>query len=309
LYPPGSVAKPIILIAGMETRKITADEPISCPSQKAPQGWPNCWLLKLGRGHDDDWRSEGGNKARNAIKGSCNIYFSRVADRLEPEVLQRWLFAFGYGQKALPAPAGIAGTEYETNLMQAAGVISSSRPQSDAANAEQMPAILKSELRFFGIGQGSFRVSPLQVANAMAAISRGGVYAPAMLYLGANGAASVDLTPLGVSPATINVVRDGMNAVTSEYHGTAYDAFNNAGFEANGVRVYGKTGSTTGPEHAWFGGFAEDTRNRGVAIAVVVEGGQSGGHDAGPAAKEIIRFCIEAGYIGSGQPAVTAQEN
>jgi penicillin-binding protein 2 len=302
LYPPGSVAKPLVLIAGMESGKITADEVISCPAEKSPQGWPNCWVLRsTWRGHNDYWQGEGGNKARNAIRGSCNIYFSRLADRLEPQVLQQWLFAFGYGRAALPVPATIAGTEYQRNLRQAAGLISSSSPKQagNVTGAEQLPALLKRELRFFGIGQGSFRVTPLQVANAMAAIARGGVYAPANLYLGPNGIADMDPTPLGVSAETIGVVCDGMHAVVSEPHGTAYEAFSEANFAAQGIRVYGKTGSTTEPEHAWFGGFARDRRNRGVAIAVALEGGQSGGHDAAPAGRDIISFCMEAGYIGS----------
>jgi cell division protein FtsI/penicillin-binding protein 2 len=94
-YPPGSVIKPIILIAALEEGKITPDEIISCPAQKAPPGWPSCWLYNRypWRCHDDD----GTNDARNAIKGSCNIYFSRLANRIDPLVLQQWLFKFGYG--------------------------------------------------------------------------------------------------------------------------------------------------------------------------------------------------------------------
>jgi len=101
-YPPGSVAKPLVLIAGLESGKITAEEPISCPSQPAPRNWPNCWLWnRYAVGHDGYWI----NSARNAIKGSCNIYFSRLADRLEPAVFQQWLFAFGYGRRVLGPPA------------------------------------------------------------------------------------------------------------------------------------------------------------------------------------------------------------
>ena len=64
------------------------------------------------------------------------------------------------------------------------------------------------------------------------------------------------------------------------------------------MKVYGKTGSTERPEHAWFGGFAQDSTARKIAIAVVVEGGQHGSSDAAPLARDIIQFCIEAGYVG-----------
>ncbi|MHC4911791.1 MAG: penicillin-binding transpeptidase domain-containing protein, partial [Planctomycetota bacterium] len=81
-YPPGSVIKPLILIAGLESSKISPDEIIGCPAKKAPSGWPSCWLYNRfsWTGHDD----KGLNYARNAVKGSCNIYFSRLADRIGP---------------------------------------------------------------------------------------------------------------------------------------------------------------------------------------------------------------------------------
>ncbi|MHC4260187.1 MAG: penicillin-binding transpeptidase domain-containing protein, partial [Planctomycetota bacterium] len=102
-YPPGSVIKPLILIAGLESGKITPLEVISCPARKAPDGWPSCWLFNKYKwlGHDDKWQ----NHARNAIRGSCNIYFSRLADRIDPDVLQQWFFRFGYGREFPLPPA------------------------------------------------------------------------------------------------------------------------------------------------------------------------------------------------------------
>ncbi|RPJ24509.1 MAG: hypothetical protein EHM35_16310, partial [Planctomycetaceae bacterium] len=73
-----------------------------------------------------------------------------------------------------------------------------------------------------------------------------------------------------------------------------------------GVHVYGKTGSTGRPDTAWFAGFAEDTRGRKLALAIVIEGGQSGSHDAAPLACHIIKLCIDAGYIGNVVPATRA---
>ena len=64
------------------------------------------------------------------------------------------------------------------------------------------------------------------------------------------------------------------------------------------IKVYGKTGSTQAPENAWFSGFATDSTNRSIAIAVVVEGGQRGSSDAAPLARDIIQFCFDAGYVG-----------
>ena len=306
-YPPGSAVKPMILTAGMESGKITANEVISCPDQAAPKGWPNCWMYnRYRRGHNDEWS----NYASNAIKGSCNVYFSRLADRIEPQVLQEWLFAFGYGRVSPLVQAGGEGRD----LRQTAGQISTTPAQNTVTSFEQLPPLTRSENRFFGIGQGSLRATPLQAANAMAAIARGGIYKSPRLILtpppalppcllsqtakGVRAEAARDESPLDISAHTLNTLRDGMSAVVNESGGTAYNEFTSAGFSERGVKVYGKTGSTENPENAWFCGFAEDSNSKKIAIAVLVEGGQHGSSDAGPLARDTIQFCIEAGYIG-----------
>lgn len=284
IYPPGSSAKPIILTAAMEEKKITADEIISCPSSPVPAGWPNCWILKtLGYGHDDQWVYEGGNKARNALRGSCNIYFSHIAARVEPQALQQWLLKFGLGRNALET------NTTDRTLPQSAGIISSTIPQT-----EDLPPIDAAERRFFGIGQGNFRATPLQVANAFAALARRGVFKRARII--ATEPADEGYS-LNISDETIAVIYDGMHAVVTEPHGTAFAQFANTGFEEKGIKVYGKTGSTERPYHAWFAGFAKDNSGKSAAFAVLVEGGQHGSSDAGPIARDIISHCIETGYL------------
>ncbi|MFZ0035747.1 MAG: penicillin-binding transpeptidase domain-containing protein [Sedimentisphaerales bacterium] len=310
-YPPGSAIKPVILIAGLESGKITADEIIHCSAEKAPAGWPNCWLYNRykWRCHDDEWP----NYARNAIKGSCNIYFSRLADRIEPLVLQQWLFKFGYGHVsplACLAEDGssrlgveprsdesrrVRGGDEVRDLRQSAGQISTTPAQNTNPTFEQLPPLNRNERRYFGIGQGSLRATPLQAANAMATIARGGIFKQPRLFKETRNTEGVTL---GVSPQTLNVVRDGMNAVVNEPGGTAYNEFAAAGLAEQGVKVYGKTGSTEEPVNAWFCGFTEDSTGKSIAIAVLVEGGQHGASDAAPLARDIIQFCIEAGYIG-----------
>ena len=296
-YPPGSVVKPLILIAGLESGKITPDEVIGCPAQKAPKNWPSCLLYNRYRtGHDGRWK----NYARNAIKGSCNIYFSHLADRIDPLVLQQWLFKFGYGRNILFPPASTANTEFNRNLRQLPGVISNTIPRGPISNFEQIPPLRKNERRWFGIGQGNLRITPLQVANAMAAIARGGLYKPPRLFMDEPNNPGFDTIDLGISLQTLEVIYDGMSAVVNETGGTAYTTFQPilTSLAEQDIKVYGKTGSTEAPEHAWFGGFATDGANRGIAIAVVVEGGQSGSSDAAPLARDIIQFCIDAGYVG-----------
>ncbi len=299
-YPPGSAIKPLILIAGLEAGKITPDEVIPCPAKKAPKGWPSCWLYNRypWTSHDDKWS----NYARNAIKGSCNIYFSRLANRIEPSVLQEWLFKFGYGREILEPSAAIDQESPHRNFRQVSGQISSVASNDSAPTFEQLGVLSLSERRLFGMGQGNFRVTVLQVANAMAAIARGGFYRAPRLFIEDANNGGFETIDLGVSAETLDVVREGMSAVVNEEGGTAYSEFAPAGFISMGIEVFGKTGSTEKPDHAWFAGFAEDGLGRGIAIAVLVEGGQHGSSDAGPLARDIIQFCIEAGCMGQSGP-------
>jgi penicillin-binding protein 2 len=331
-YPPGSVVKPLILIAGLESGNITPDEIISCPAEEAPFGWPNCWIYNRYKiGHDNSWP----NYARNAIKGSCNIYFSRLADRINPSVLQEWLFRFGYGhpirlasnairntQFILRSPQGAENGYAIRDFRQASGQISTIPPNTQILSLEQIPALEGRERRLFGMGQGNCRATPLQVANAMAAIARGGVYKPPKIFLScekANTQYAIRNTQydLNISKQTLDVIHDGMSAVVNEPGGTAYKEFAHSGLGEQDVKVYGKTGSTEEPEVAWFAGFVWQPQaqlgdvagtafagfppgeGRAIAIAVVVEGGQHGSSDAAPLGRDIIQFCIEAGYIGA----------
>ncbi len=294
-YPPGSIMKPFVLIAGLEAGEISREEIISCPAKKTPKGWPRCWIQRKfsWKGHDDS----GPNNAHNAIKGSCNIYFSRLAGRIVPSVLQKFLFDFGYGRKILDC-SSIEQDGLNRNLRQYAGVISSSIPQKAILNFEDLPALRKNERRYFGIGQGNLRVTPLQVANAMATLARGGLYRSPQLFMDNSEKPVSNTTFLNIDPETLRVVTEDMAAVVNDIGGTAYKAFAPANFTEQDVNIYGKTGSTQAPEVAWFAGFAEDKKDRSISLAIVVEGGQHGSSDAAPLARDIIQFCIDRGYVG-----------
>jgi penicillin-binding protein 2 len=306
IYPPGSVIKPFILIAGLQEGKIEPTEIISCPHQEAPRTWPNCMQFKqFNSCHDWRWADEGGNIARNAIRGSCNIYFSRLADRIAPAALQRWLYNFGYGREILPAAVfdknpghAAAGAR---NLSQSAGQISTSIPRRTPKKLEEYPRIARYDMRMFGMGEAGLRATVLQVANAMAAIARGGIYESPRLSLNESGSFNDGRQDLGISKSTLDVVRDGMSAVVNEAGGTAYTAFDHKELRRMDLKVFGKTGSTQGVVTAWFAGFAEDAAGRVISVAVLVEGGTSGAEDAAPLARDIISLCNRAGYIGKKQ--------
>jgi len=307
-YPPGSVVKPVILAAGLQAGLISPTEVIHCPSRRASGGFPDCWVFRKNNvGHDTYWE----NYARNAIKGSCNVYFSRLADRIEPHTLQEWLFAFGYGRQAQFACPASDDPNDQTSperssrrLRQASGQISS-RPEYGAwvQSLDQVPPLDSSDRALVGIGEGKFSATPLQVAGAMAAMARGGVYQPPRLFLPSDAAPPAPSSPpdgtnLGLAEQTLETIYDGLHAVVNEENGTAHEAFRNNPPSGQGLRVYGKTGSTQRPDHAWFAGFAKDGAGRTIALALVVEGGQSGATDAAPLGRDIIGLCKEAGYLG-----------
>ncbi|MDI6449375.1 penicillin-binding transpeptidase domain-containing protein [Anaerobaca lacustris] len=297
-YPPGSSIKPLILIAGLEEKVVAADEIISCPSAPAPPGWPNCLIYRNNRfGHDVRWD----NIARNAIKGSCNIYFTHAADRLDRAALQQWLYRFGYGHRVpLNYPPAPSDEIEPRQLIQAQGQISWKRPETTIASFEDIPALRDVDKRLFGIGQGNLWASPLQVANSFATLARGGLARPPRLFLQPQTPGRPEETvDLNISPETLQVVYDGMNAVVNETGGSGQNAFRPSGLARQGVKVLGKTGSTERPYHAWFAGFAEDDEGAKIAFAVLIEGGQQGSRDAAPVARDVIQFCVDAGYVGT----------
>ncbi|MBL7214571.1 MAG: hypothetical protein ISS71_02700 [Phycisphaerae bacterium] len=302
-YPPGSTVKPLILIAGLEEHKIRPDEIIHCSWQLPPETWPRCLLQRKGGCHDNRWQYEGGNIARNAIRGSCNVYFSRLADRLDGQNLQQWLLRFGFGQKILPTPMPddiAVSAPFSRQIPQAHGNLIDGIQRSPATDISDLPKIPTYEKRWWGMGQGNIRVTILQAANALSAIARNGVYkSPRLVYDEQDPFNDHNRRQIPISSETLAIIRDGMHAVVYESGGTAYNVFQDSDLLQRNMTLYGKTGSTEDPAHAWFECFAEDTTGRVVVIAVLIEGGGSGSGEAAPLGKEILRLCNEAGYIGT----------
>lgn len=303
-YPPGSTVKPLILVAGLQEKQTTSEEIITCSSQPQPKSWPRCisqW--KFYNPHSGQWANNG----RNAIRGSCNIYFSRLAHRLDARDLQKWLFKFGYGQNILPAPmpGDIPDDEASSrSIRQAPGSIIfgvQAKDYADFAEVPHIPTSNMSEKRYWGIGQGNLRTTVLQVANALAAIVRGGIYKePRLVESAGDFIYYPEGHPLGISQRTLGTVRDGMWAVVNEDGGTAYRVFRNSPLRnERGMKVYGKTGSTQNPSTAWFECFAEEPSGRAIVIVVLVEGGLSGAGEAAPLGEKILDLCNRSGYIGT----------
>ncbi len=299
-YPPGSTVKPLILIAGLEEHRITPHEVIHCGYEPPSKGWPKCisqW--KFHNPHDNKWDNNG----RNAIRGSCNIYFSQLAHRLDTRNLQHWLMRFGYGQAILPTPIPDdlpVSAPLNARIPQAHGNLVFGVQTAPANRLADLSDIPSFEKRWWGMGQGNLRTTVLQVANALSIIARDGVYkAPRLVFDESDPFNDKYRHRVPISSQTLAVVRDGMHAVVYESGGTASTVFTKAELDERRITLYGKTGSTEKPEHAWFQCLAEDTAGRALVIVTLVEGGLSGSGEATPLGKEILWTCNEFGYIGT----------
>ena len=176
---------------------------------------------------------------------SCNTAFAGLARRLEPAALTEVARDFGLGEAPkLPLRAA-------TSKVPEAG--------DEVAQAASM------------IGQAEIVASPLAMAGVAATVAAGRWRAPRLVRSDPRRAGA----PLpGSEVATL---RELMRSVVTSGTGTALAAVPGEVAGKSGTAEYG--GGDPPPTHAWFIAYRED-----VAVAVLVEGGKSGGEVAAPIA-------------------------
>ena len=259
-YPTGSIFKVITMAAGLEQGGFKPSNTFDCGLD-----WTGLAGVTL-----HNWQPQGTLNLTQALTESCNPAFYAIGlklDTLDPTILPTMARAFGLGQPTRAVGVHeVAGTVPDPTWKQKQ--LREPWTSGDSVN--------------LAIGQGYLLATPLQMANAYAALARGGeLLAPNLVA----DQAHQTLGSLNLSPATLSAILDGMKRVTSTAKGTAYYAFRD-----EKLPIAAKTGSAENENpdaHAWFVGFTPPDKPS-LLVLVMVEGGQHGGTVAAPVARSLI---------------------
>ncbi len=272
-YPPGSIFKLMVTIAGLESGALTPETKFNCPEH-----------FYLGNAKFDDWKKGGFGTLdlKSAITHSANVYFYQAGLKVGIEPIVQTARAFGLGE-----PPGLGlGDEVRGNL-----------PNPQPRRRGQ-PAWTPGNTVVSSIGQGPVVTSPMQLLGMVSAIANGGtIYRPYVVkkIVSLTGDVLDEYEPeavrrVSVKPETLAFVRQAMLSVVES--GTGAKA------KVPGVLIAGKTGTAQvvkkGEEkrqadlkdHGWFVSFAP-VDNPKIAVVVLVENGGFGGQVAAPVAKAV----------------------
>jgi penicillin-binding protein 2 len=295
-YPTGSAFKPITFAAAMEGLDYTPDTVLDCPStfqlEGAKQVWED-WTV------DYDLGPQGPLTLHQALVNSCNTIFygiGRDLDTMDPEYLPQMAKAFGLGEAT--------GIPY---LPEAAGVVPDPAwkletygdywATGDAVN--------------LSIGQGFLQVTPLQLANAYAAIANGGeLLRPYVVsaLIDADGADEavgkrVVRGRLPVSAATMKALQSALRDQTSDPNGAgSYRVFGDMAWPIAGkTGTAQRSGSETAKPHSWFAGFGPYGEQAQIASAVMYESAGEGVSFAAPATRRIYDAWLQSDLRATSQ--------
>ncbi|WP_419421036.1 penicillin-binding protein 2 [Legionella sp. D16C41] len=270
LYPPASTVKPFVALAGLEKGVVDFNYRVFDPG----------WFKLPGVSHEyRDWKKTGHgmiNLAR-AITVSCDTYFYQLGHKMGIKSLEDMLRRFGFGQL--------------TNIdlyEEAPGIVPNAHWKKSSKGVPWFPG----DTLITAIGQGFMLASPLQLANATAALSqKGRRYRPHLLQQSIQSDRDEihPFKPVEEYPIKLKddnywtIVAEAMHAVITNNEGTGYRFGRTAPYSVAGKtgtaqvfsgRQYEKKRYEEIPEflrdHSLFIAFAPIEKPE-IAIAVMVE--------------------------------------
>ncbi len=302
-YPPGSTYKIVVAAAALEEGLITPETTFYCNGAfELGDRVFRCWQAK---GH-------GNVNLHRAIVESCDVYFYNLGKLLGVDRIAAYARAFGLG-----APLGIDLPREKGGLI----------PTKQWKLSRFRQSWQMGETISLAIGQGFNLVTPIQLANAYAALANGGtLYRPRLVKQleSSDGHVVKVFEPekqgvLPVRPQNIQLINQALWGVVNEKGGTGYI------LKRQEQDVCGKTGtaqviglpqdekarkakrvSADFRDHALFVCFAP-YGNPEIVVAVILENAGHGGAAAAPVARKVIDTYFSRKKMMQTQPPAQAQ--
>lgn len=288
-YPPGSTFKPFMALAGLELGKITADKEIADPGY---------FVFGGHRFMDDKIGGHGMVDLHKSIVVSCNTYYYQLAADLGIDAIAGFMAPFGFGERTgIDLPG------------EATGVLPSQEWKQRRFRKPEQQRWYAGETISVGIGQGYNAYTPLQLANALAAlVNEGKLFRPHVVKYVIDSQTgerrAVEPEPIRQIPlqaAHLKAVLDGMVDVNKT--GTGKSVFKDAPYSVGGktgtAQVYSLRGQRYDKDkvrerlrdHSWFIAYAP-AENPQIALAVLVENGGFGAKSAAPIARQVLDYYL-----------------
>jgi penicillin-binding protein 2 len=253
-FPPASTFKIVTSVAGLESGRYAADSKVMTMNSFCYAGL--CY---------SDHGAHGAIGFPFALAVSSNTFYYQVGLKVGPDELFKAARRMGYGRVT-----GVELVEEETP-----GLLGDQAWKREVLGEGWTPV----DTITSAIGQGALQVTPIQMARLYAAVANGGwLVTPHLVDRPA------ERTWIGLKPATLQVLRDGLRQVVT--NGTA-TMLNDPSLPP----VAGKTGTGEDPprpDHAWFGGYAPADKPTLVIIAFGENSGGYGGTVAVPMVKALM---------------------
>jgi penicillin-binding protein 2 len=288
-YPPGSTFKPFMALGALELGKRTAGQTISDPG-----------FFNFGGHHfrDDKKGGHGVVDMYKSIVQSCDTYYYMLANDMGIDNIARFMGQLGLGSKT--------GVDIEG---ESEGVLPSPEWKKRRFKRPEQQKWFAGETISIGIGQGYNAYTPIQLAQAMAALANNGViYRPHLVKYITDSKSGEKrmiepepLRTLAWKPQNIETIKKAMIGVNKE--GTGARAFAGAEYESGGktgtAQVFSLKGSDYKAnklkqelrDHALFIAFAPADKPR-IALAVLVENGGFGAQSAAPIARMVFDYYL-----------------